>query len=105
MTLNHSLISYHPLVQKEDVASTIGPVEMVTVPAMGPEWQRDELRNMTKAGRRENKSESRMQAWREWNRGQRGICGKWFTRRMLVIFLFVLCCWCDCFFLCRSSLS
>ncbi|GAW09224.1 hypothetical protein LENED_011366 [Lentinula edodes] len=84
--------AYHPLVQKEDVASTIGPVEMVTVPAMGPEWQRDELRNMTKAGRREIKSESRMQAWREWNRGQRGICGKWFTRRMLVIFLFVLCC-------------
>ncbi|KAJ4482507.1 hypothetical protein J3R30DRAFT_3369414 [Lentinula aciculospora] len=88
----YCFVRYHPLVQKEDAASTIGPVEMVTVPAMGPEWQRDELRNMTKAGKRENKSESRRQAWKEWNRGQRGICGKWFTRRMLVIFLFVLCC-------------
>ncbi|KAJ3732366.1 hypothetical protein DFJ43DRAFT_1132008 [Lentinula guzmanii] len=72
--------------------ATIGPVEMVTVPAMGPEWQRDELRDMTKAGKREKKSESRQQAWKEWNRGQRGICGKWFTRKMLIIFLFILCC-------------
>ncbi|KAJ3771313.1 hypothetical protein FB446DRAFT_645457 [Lentinula raphanica] len=84
--------AYHPLVQKEEAPSTIGPVEMVTVPAMGPEWQREELKNMTKAGKREKKSESRRQAWREWNRGQRGICGKWFTRKMLIIFLFVLCC-------------
>ncbi|KIK69936.1 hypothetical protein GYMLUDRAFT_34340 [Collybiopsis luxurians FD-317 M1] len=83
--------AYHPLVQKED-ASSIGPVEMVTVPAMGPEWQRDELRDMTKAGKREKKTESRRKAWKEWNRGERGMCGKWFTRRMLVIFLFLLCC-------------
>lgn len=66
---------------------------MVTVPALGPEWQRDELRNMTKAGKREKKSESRKHAWKEWNRGHRGMCGKWFTKRMLVVFLFVLCCW------------
>ncbi|KAF5367307.1 hypothetical protein D9757_010095 [Collybiopsis confluens] len=84
--------AYRPLVQKEDGASTIGPVEMVTVPAMGPEWQRDELRDMTKAGKREKKAETRRQAWKEWNRGERGICGKWFTRRTLVVFLFLLCC-------------
>jgi len=84
--------AYQPLVQKEEVASSIGPVEMVTVPALGPEWQRDELRNMTKAGRREKKTESRKHAWKEWNRGHRGMCGKWFTKRMLVVFLFILCC-------------
>ncbi|KAF9068579.1 hypothetical protein BDP27DRAFT_1326954 [Rhodocollybia butyracea] len=84
--------AYQPLVQKEDAASTMtGPVELVTVPALGPEWQRDELRNMTKAGRREKKSESRQEAWKQWHRGQRGICGKWFTRRMLVFVLFGLC--------------
>ncbi|KAE9391833.1 hypothetical protein BT96DRAFT_979690 [Gymnopus androsaceus JB14] len=83
--------AYQPLVQKED-AGSIGPVEMVTVPAMGPEWQRDELRNMTKAGKREKNSESRRQAWKEWNRGHRGICGRWFTKKMLAVFLFVLCC-------------
>jgi hypothetical protein len=84
--------AYQPLVQKEEIASSIGPVELVTVPALGPEWQRDELRNMTGAVKREQKAESRRQAWKEWNRGHRGICGKWFTKRMLIIFLFVLCC-------------
>lgn len=84
--------AYQPLVPKEDIASSIGPVELVTVPALGPEWQRDELRNMTGAAKREQKAESRRHAWKEWNRGNRGICGKWFTKRMLVIFLFVLFC-------------
>lgn len=64
---------------------------MVTVPAMGAEWSKDELKNMTKRGRKEKKAEKRKQFWTEWRRDQRGLCGKYFTRRTLVFFLFALC--------------
>lgn len=74
----------------EDAASSVGPVELVTVPALGPEWKRSEMRDMTKAGKREKKVESRAQKWKEWNRGERGLCGRWFTRKVLVFFLFGL---------------
>ena len=76
---------------EEDTESNTGPVEMVTVPGMGPEWQRSELRDMTKAGKREKKVESRKQKWKQWNRDERGLCGKWFKRKFLVYFLFALC--------------
>lgn len=66
-------------------------VELVTVPAMGAEWSKEEMRMMTKAGRKEGKSESRRGFWKAWYRDQRGLCGKWFTRRFLVFFLFGLC--------------
>lgn len=64
---------------------------MVTVPALGPEWKRTEMRDMTKAGRREKKAETRSRIWKQWNRGERGICGHWFTRRVVVFILFGLC--------------
>ncbi|KAJ6554903.1 hypothetical protein DFH09DRAFT_1165865 [Mycena vulgaris] len=67
---------------------SVGPVEMVTVPALGAEWKKSELRDMTKAGKREKKSESRKQLWREWTRGDRG--GKWLTRRVIVFVCFGL---------------
>jgi len=64
---------------------------MVTVPALGPEWQKSEMRDMTKAGRREKKAESRNEKWKAWKRGERGMCGKYFTRRVFVFTLFGLC--------------
>jgi len=73
------------------VATGPGQVELVTVPALGPEWRKEEMRGMTKAAKREKKYESRREAWRAWNRGERGICGGWFTRKMLVITMFVVC--------------
>ncbi|KAF9265225.1 hypothetical protein L218DRAFT_898843 [Marasmius fiardii PR-910] len=86
---------YQPLTNsstpKAEDASTIGPVELVTVPAMGPEWKRDELSNMMKKSRKAKKAEARATKWREWNRGQRGWCGGWLTRRVFVIVLFVIC--------------
>lgn len=63
---------------------------MVTVPALGPEWGRSEMRDMTKAGRREKKTESRREKFKAWNRGERGICGPYFTRRVLVFTVFGL---------------
>jgi hypothetical protein len=81
-----------PNVKGDDTASTIGPVEMVTVPAFGPEWGKSEMKDMTKAGKREKKNESRRRAWKEWSRDQRGLCGsKWLTRRVVVFILFGLC--------------
>ncbi|KAJ7465072.1 hypothetical protein FB451DRAFT_1488190 [Mycena latifolia] len=67
---------------------SVGPVEMVTVPALGAEWKKSELRDMTKAGKRERKAESRKQLWRDWTRGNRG--GKWLTRRVIVFVCFGL---------------
>ena len=75
---------------ESDTASTV-PVEMVTVPALGPEWKADELRGMTKRGKREVVNERRAQKWKEWRRGERGLCGRYFTRKFLAWFMFLLC--------------
>ncbi|PBK94221.1 hypothetical protein ARMGADRAFT_1029376 [Armillaria gallica] len=56
---------------KEDSGSTIGPP-----------WQCSELREMTKAGKRERKHESRQGKRVAWKRGERGMRGKGFTKRM-----------------------
>ncbi|KAI0076716.1 hypothetical protein K474DRAFT_1662590 [Panus rudis PR-1116 ss-1] len=77
---------------EEEPMTPSGPVEMVTVPALGPEWKASELRDMTKKGRREAKREARAQKWKEWKRGERGLCGRYFTRKFLAWFLFALVC-------------
>ncbi|KAJ7166370.1 hypothetical protein C8R43DRAFT_192939 [Mycena crocata] len=79
---------YQSLSGTPKAEESTGPVEMVTVPALGPEWAKSEMRDMTKAGKREKKAESRKQAVREWMRGNRG--GKWFTRRVVVFGCFGL---------------
>jgi len=70
------------------------PVELVTVPALGAEWKADELRDMTKKGKREDKSHARKELWKAWWRDQIGFCGGWGTRKVFVWGLFVLCCMC-----------
>lgn len=77
---------------KDEVVDPENKVEMVTVPALGPEWGKDEMHQMTKAGKTERKNESRAHFWKSWNRGERGLCGKYFTRRVFVFFVFGLCC-------------
>ncbi len=61
---------------------------MVTVPALGPEWAKSELHDMTKAGKREKKTDTRKEKWKQWNRGERGMCGSYCTRKIFVWFLF-----------------
>lgn len=78
------------LVQEPTIAD--GKVEMVTVPALGAEWGKEEMYQMTKTGRKEKKREMRKEFWKSWNRGERGLCGRYFSRRILVFFLFGLCC-------------
>lgn len=76
----------------DEESSTQGPVEMVTVPALGAEWRKDELKDMTKRGRREKDAENFGRKWKAFNRGEYGMFGrKWLTRRTLVFFLFGLC--------------
>lgn len=75
---------------KELDSANTAPVEMVTVPALGPEWGKSELRDMTKAGRREKKKESRKEKWKQWNRGETGMCGSYCTRKVFVWFMFGL---------------
>ncbi|KAG1884049.1 hypothetical protein F4604DRAFT_1734538 [Suillus subluteus] len=71
-----------------DADSAQTPVELVTVPALGPEWQLSEMKHMTKSGRREMQSEKRQEKWKAWHRGETGLCGKWFTKRFLAFFAF-----------------
>jgi hypothetical protein len=76
-----------------DEEAAEGPVEMVTVPALGAEWGKDELKGMTKRGRKEQKNtEGFGQKWRKFNRGQYGMFGsKWLTRRTVVFLVFGIC--------------
>ena len=81
------------LVKMEDTETTAsGPVEMVTVPALGPEWKASELRDLRGKGKKEATREARARKWKEWKRGERGICGRYFTRKFTAWFLFALCC-------------
>ena len=76
----------------DDAASATGTqVEMVTVPALGPEWKASELHDMSRSGKKERKAEVRNKKWKDWRRGERGICGGWFTWRFTVFFIFGLC--------------
>lgn len=79
------------LAKGEDGTESRNQVEYVTVPALGPEWGRSEMRDMTKAGKREKKAEARQQRWKEFSRGERGLFGKYITRRTLVFILFFTC--------------
>ncbi|WRT68339.1 uncharacterized protein IL334_005315 [Kwoniella shivajii] len=63
--------------------------EMISVPMLGPEWQKSELHELSRRGQAELKGEQRTKAWREWTRDQRGICGvRWLTRKVLVFIVF-----------------
>ena len=76
----------------DEESASQGPVEMVTVPALGAEWGKDELKDMTKRGRREKDAEDFGRKWKAFNRGQYGMFGhKWLTRRTIVFSIFGLC--------------
>jgi len=82
----------HGSLKHEEAASTTGThVEMVTVPALGPEWKASELHDMTRGAKKERKAEVRNQRWKDWRRGKRGLCGNWFTWKFTVFFVFGLC--------------
>lgn len=81
-----------PRTTRVEEDSNKGPVEMVTVPALGAEWGKDELKAMTKKGRKEQNSEPFGRKWRAFNRGQYGLFGnKWLTRRTVVFTIFAVC--------------
>ncbi|KAH7099544.1 hypothetical protein BKA62DRAFT_709271 [Auriculariales sp. MPI-PUGE-AT-0066] len=74
---------YRPLPNRTDARSdaTTPEVELVTVPAFGAEWNKDELKGMTKSGKRKAKTQAR---------NDTGACGGCFTRRLLVFVIFGL---------------
>jgi hypothetical protein len=88
---SYSVLPPTPKPAQEPTVSD-GKVEMVTVPALGAEWGKEEMYQMTKTGRKERKQEARNNFWKSWNRGERGLCGRYLTRKVLVFFLFGLCC-------------
>jgi len=49
------------------------------------------LHDMSRSVKKERKSEARCQKWKQWRRGERGLCGRWFTWRFTVFFVFGLC--------------
>ncbi|KIP02714.1 hypothetical protein PHLGIDRAFT_26467 [Phlebiopsis gigantea 11061_1 CR5-6] len=64
---------------------------MVTVPALGPEWKAEEMATANRKARREDRAVRRGQKWKEWKRGERGLCGRYFTRKFTAWFLFAFC--------------
>jgi len=76
---------------KVDDASTVGPVAIVTVPTLAPEWQKSEMRNMTKAAKRDRRTEAIKRKWKGWNRDEEGLWRGWLTRKTLIFTLFALC--------------
>lgn len=65
-------------------------VELVTVPALGPDWKKSEIEGMRTATHRAERWDDRRRKAREWWRDQRSCFG--FSRRILVFILFGLCC-------------
>jgi len=84
-------LSRGSLKHDDSVSATGTQVEMVTVPALGPEWKASELHNMTRSAKKERKAEVRGHKWKQWRRGERGLCGRWFTWRFTVFFVFGWC--------------
>jgi hypothetical protein len=88
---------YQPVSRREaikpddSVSVTETQVEMVTVPVLGPEWKTSELHEMSRSAKKEQNSEVRARKFKEWKRGQRGLCGRWFTWRFTIFFVFALC--------------
>lgn len=80
-----------PASKTEEDVNVSGPVEMVTVPVLGPEWKASELGNKPKKELEEAKRDVRARKWKEWKRGERGLCGRYFTRKFLVWFAFAFC--------------
>lgn len=63
--------------------------EMVSVPVLGPEWTKAELRGISNRGKNDRIRDKRVKNWRAWNRDQKGCCGvKWLTRTVFVFFVF-----------------
>lgn len=65
-------------------------VELVTVPALGPDWKRSEIEGFRSATHRAERWDERRTQAREWWRDQRRCCG--FSRKILAFVLFGLCC-------------
>ncbi|KZT12189.1 uncharacterized protein LAESUDRAFT_720163 [Laetiporus sulphureus 93-53] len=80
-----------PYKEQEANPATPGSVELVTVPALGPEWKKSEMREMRSSAKRQEALESFRDKWNAWNRGERGICGPYFTRRTTTYVVFGLC--------------
>jgi len=75
---------------KQDAPSLSGPVEMITVPAMGAEWKKSELKDMKNKGKTEIDTTKYTDHFRRWRRDQTGCCGKWGTRKHVAIGSFAL---------------
>ena len=58
---------------------------------LGTEWKADELHDMSKKAKREEKMENISSKWKAWNRGQTGLCGRHFTRKFTAWLIFGLC--------------
>ncbi|KAF9778724.1 hypothetical protein BJ322DRAFT_1014202 [Thelephora terrestris] len=96
--LIHTRDRYQPVTRgsvkplHDDSASATGTqVEMVTVPVLGPEWKTSELHEMSRSAKKERNAEDRTKKYKQWRRGQRGLCGRWCTWRFTVFFVFGLC--------------
>lgn len=77
---------------KSEAGTNTPDVELVTVPALGPEWKKSELDDMRKATRQEEKAYTRKKKFMAWWRDEYACCCGFAGRKILIFFLFALCC-------------
>lgn len=90
-----SIVHHDAGARRSAVVSGLGPahadgttgIELVTVPALGTEYTKEELKGMTSASRRSRKRSSRSHSWRMWVSGQDHLCG-WLSPRVAVFAAF-----------------
>jgi hypothetical protein len=73
-----------------EIGLTTDGVELVTVPALGPEWKKSEIEGMRSGTQRAERWEGRRLAMTQFWRDQKKICGV--SRKVLAFTLFTLCC-------------
>ncbi|CAO1631329.1 unnamed protein product [Parajaminaea phylloscopi] len=65
-------------------------IELVTVPALGQEFSKEEMRDMSRRQKRKNKTSRRKRTASRWGKGEHKICG-WLSPRLAVFFGFIFC--------------
>ncbi|PWY98207.1 hypothetical protein BCV70DRAFT_35539 [Testicularia cyperi] len=64
-------------------------IELITVPALGTEFTKDELKDMTRVSKRKKKRASRKRSWQMWVHGQDHLWG-WLSPRVAVFIGFFI---------------
>ncbi|PWN53506.1 hypothetical protein IE53DRAFT_372982 [Violaceomyces palustris] len=66
-------------------------IELITVPALGAEYTKEEMRQMTRKQKKKNKRSAKKAQVAKWAKGEERACG-WLTPRLAVFLAFIFFC-------------